>query len=150
MAVSLPLGGCAALTEVVGQQNLQFEDPAGDLVVSEVDQDAVPLYLAVPPTEADVIPAKAAASFNIDSETVRYQGQWDGKNIYLVSRNNAVSVIQGIPGDENSWGMGSTDGNHVLGMTTDDSPEVTLQYLPAGTADVPEGWTALSGFIITR
>jgi hypothetical protein len=65
-----------------------------------------------------------------------------------------VNIITGVIGEESSWGAGSSGGNSVIGFgpfaSEDPNGPVSLQYLPQGTAEVPEGWRALSDWIIVR
>jgi hypothetical protein len=132
----------------VGQSGTQ--QPPIDLVASEVSQDSTPLFLDAPRSDLRDIPVGISSAFGLDSATVRYQGQWHGQKVYLTARGNSVSILQGKPGDAESWGISSSAGNYVLGTSVNGSSNGLLQYLPAGNATIPTGWTALSEFIIVR
>ena len=132
----------------VGQS--ETHQPPIQLVASEVSQDSTPLFLDAPKSDLRDIPAGISSAFGLDSATVRYQGQWHGQQVYLTARGHSVSILQGHPSDAESWGISSSAGNYVLGTSVNGSSKGLLQYLPAGTATIPTGWTALSEFIIAR
>lgn len=142
---------CSAAPGDVGPVDLRgAHAPSIQLVESEVSQDTSPLYLGAPKSDLSDIPAGISSAFGLDSETIRYQGQWHGQQVYLTTRGHSVSILQGHSSDAESWGISSSAGNYVLGTSVNGSSKSLLQYLPAGTATIPIGWTALSAFIIAR
>ncbi|WP_348003908.1 hypothetical protein [Pseudolysinimonas sp.] len=150
----LVLSGCSAAPSL--------PEAGSDLVISDVNPDSVPAFLSTPQGEDDVLPDEASA-LSIAPQTIRYQGEWSGKSVYLgVNGTSTVVIISGVPGDPATWGAGSSIGNVVIGMSDwpsdsdpsdsdpSDSDDVALQYLPQGSANPPDGWIALSPFLIVR
>lgn len=83
----------------------------------------------------------------MDPASTRFQGRWEGKEVFLgVSGDNTVNIITGVEGESEGWGAGRSVGNTVLGFSNAD--EVSLQYLPQGSDTPPEGWSALSDWVI--
>ncbi|CAN5370342.1 hypothetical protein BH09ACT4_BH09ACT4_18440 [soil metagenome] len=118
-----------------------------ELVTSTVDPASAPAFLDSPQTQADVINDLDVGIFGVNTESIRYQGEWKGLSVYLgVAGTAGVHIITGTPGDSHSWGSGSTGGNAVIGL--DMSADSGLQYLPQGTADIPDGWVVLSDYVI--
>ena len=142
--VGLLLSGCGA--SAVGDE----------LVTSTVDVQSVPGFVAEEQDEEDVISAFDVATFGVDPDTTRYQGEWEGEDfqpgisgydVYLgLAGSYTVHLITVPVGHPDMWGSGSSDGNTVVGL----GEPITLQYLPQGTAVPPEGWHALSDWIIVR
>lgn len=125
-------------------------DPSLDLVETDVSPTSTPLFLEQPQGEDDELPEEAAFA-SADPASVRYQGTWEGQAVYLaVSDSYRVELIVGVFGDESTWASNSSDGNVVIGLGFGSTGEPGLQYVPHGSADPPQGWTALSDFIIVR
>ncbi len=125
-------------------------DPAVDLVETDVSPTSTPLFLEQPQGDLDELPEEAAFA-SADPASVRYQGMWERQAVYLaVSDDYRVELIVGVVGDESTWASNSSDGNVVIGLGVGDTGEVGSQYVPHGSDDPPEGWTALSDFIIVR
>jgi hypothetical protein len=136
------LAGCAG-TPIATQLELQR------LLVSEVDPSSAPTFLETEQQASDVIPVELAG---IGPETTRYQGEWEGRHIYLgVGGTSTVYVISMNPDDPSDWGAGSSIGNTPIGLSPWlDGEEVGLIYLPQGPAPTPDGWEAFSDFMIVR
>jgi hypothetical protein len=148
----LILSGCAA-------SPLAVSDAADEdvLVTSTVDKSELPGFLAEEQDADDVVPCLKAGDTFLDPATIRYQGEWHGDNgvpnssgydIYLGTngRGSTVNVITVSIDDPEQWGFGSSMGNTVVGL----GDPVSLQYLPQGTATPPEGWHALSPWVIVK
>ena len=120
-----------------------------DLVTSAVDPASTPAFLGTTQRNSDLIDDLDVTAFGVVPASLRYQGEWEGLSVYLgVSGISTVHVITGRPGDPDTWGSGSSEGNTVIGLGRTD--ETTLQYLPQGTSEVPEGWHALSPHVIVK
>lgn len=148
LACALLLSGCAVGGDPVAAS------PGVELVVSTVPSDSVPGFLSEPQDEFDVVDEFDVAATGVDPASIRFQGEWGGREIFLgVSGKTTVNLIVGIDGDPGEWGTGRSIGNAVIGTNPDwtsKSGETTLQYVPQGTEEVPEGWSALSEWIIVR
>ena len=143
LATVILLAGCASDTVGPG-------DDSDDLVTSTVGRETIPEFLAEPQEPRDLEAVEAIDLFEVDPDSYRYQGEWEGKDVYLAYVHGiTVHLITGTPGEE-GWSDASTIGNAVLGLGSGTGEELGLQYLPQGTADVPEGWTALSDWVIVR
>ena len=147
LAAGLMLGGCAAIAQAVNIPEMMEVDR---LVTSDVDPASTPLFLSDPQTEIDMIGDQISSS-GIDSDSIRYQGEWDDTRIYLgVVDETTVRMIL-LPLDiPDGWGAGGSLGNTVFGMATGTDGKINLQYVPHGTAEPPEGWIALSDWVIVR
>lgn len=144
-AVAL-LSGCAATPLFVD------ESP---LLTSDVAADSPPAFADVPADPAHPLPDATAETLGLDEETaqtVRYQGDWFGEQLYLYDGHGTVFLLGVSIDDPEMWHTGSSLGNVPFAMesgdTTDD--EWMLQYLPQGTADLPDGWTAFSPYLASR
>jgi len=107
---------------------------------------STPAFLAGTQLTSDQLPAGVADTVGVGQDSTRYQGDWDGRQIYLgVTDNSSVCLVTGIPDHLDSWVAGCGAGNEVVTWKADDGGVV--KYLPiAGTA-TPEGWTHLSDFV---
>jgi hypothetical protein len=118
-----------------------------ELVKSTVDRSTVPGFVSEEQGERDVITGFDVTGLGIDPATTRYQGVWDGQDVYLgVAGHSTVHVITVPLENPEEWGSGSSIGNSVLGR----GDPLSLQYLPQGTAVVPDGWSDLSDWMIIR
>jgi hypothetical protein len=119
------------------------------LLGTDVDPASTPAFLATPQVDEDVVTEMNVSVVGITPESTRFQGEWEGREVYLgVIDESTVALILGVPGAADTWGTMSSSGNVVLGFSL--TEEVTLKYLPQGTGSIPEGWEALSDFVITR
>lgn len=135
------LSGCSASAPV---------DPLAEVMASDVDPRTPPAFLDSPQLEADVLPGDGAIS-GIEPDSTRYQGEWGGRDIYLgVSGTSTVNLVTVDPSETKSWSVGSSTGNSPLGTSAWDDDDVTLVYLPQGSASAPEGWEAFSPYMIAR
>lgn len=105
-----------------------------------------PAFLASDQGDADLLPAGIADSISIDPTSTRFQGSWDGHQVFLGVRGpDSVCLVTAVPGDESSWTTGCGAGNEVV---TDEFPDGgTVKYLPMITSAAPQGWTRLSDFV---
>lgn len=143
------VSGCAAGDASSRSTAPAFVGPGSELVTSEVPPTSAPAFLSTPQDEIDLLPPHAIAVLKVDPATARFQGKWNGKEVYLaVAGAVAVRVVTGITGDDESWASGGSLDNRVIGLSDDESG--SLQYLPQGTGTVPNGWTALSDFVIVK
>ncbi len=147
VAVGLMLAGCAALTQAaVTLEELEVDR----LVTSDVDPASTPGFVNDPQTEVDMIGDEIPYS-TIDGASIRYQGEWDDTSIYLGLVDTAtVRIITLLPDVPDGWAAGGSLGNTVFGLATGTDGKMNVQYVPHGTAEVPEGWIALSDWIIVR
>jgi hypothetical protein len=105
-----------------------------------------PAFLAGEQLDADRLPSGIADSIRIDPDSTRYQGSWDGRQVFLaVKGTDSVCLVTALAGDDSSWKAGCGDGN---GVVTDEFPDgATVKYLPMVTSAAPEGWTRLSDYV---
>ena len=105
-----------------------------------------PAFLAGEQLDADRLPSGVADTIRIDPDSTRYQGSWDGHQVYLAVKGaDSVCLVTALPGDDSSWKAGCGDGN---GVVTDEFPDgATVKYLPMVTNAAPEGWTRLSDYV---
>jgi hypothetical protein len=137
MMVALSLTGCSSLAGGSGDE----------LVTSNVDRSTVPGFVSEKQVERDVIDGFDVTELGIDPATTRYQGEWDGQDVYLgITGGSAVQVVTVSLDNPEEWWSGTSVGNSVLGL----GDPVTLQYLPQGTEVVPDGWRAMSGWMMIR
>ena len=128
--------------------------PVDDLVVSTVPSSSVPDFLAEAQDESDIVDEFDVTSFGVAVNSIRFQGEWGGREIFLgVSGEATVNFLVGVDDEPTEWGVGRSIGNSVIGTNTDwldQTGRTTVQYLPQGTEEVPEGWSALSDWVIVR
>ena len=138
LAPALLLTGCSAATDA---------DTA--LVTSDVDPDTPPAFLDTAQQPSDRLTDFDVTRAGVDPDSTRYQGTWDGDRLYLgVTGTSTVVFLAGVPGDASSWTWSSSEGNAVMGFGVHGPAD--LQYLPEGTADAPQGWFALSDYLIAQ
>ncbi len=106
----------------------------------------MPAFLAENQLASDDLPAGVADTVGVGPDSTRYQGDWDGRQIFLgITKKSSVCLLTGIPDRLDSWVAACGAGNEVVTWKADDGGVV--KYLPiAGTA-TPEGWTRLSDFV---
>ena len=107
---------------------------------------SAPAFLANNQLAADFLPAGVADTVGVGQDSTRYQGAWDGREIFLgVKDDSSVCLVTGIANHLESWAAGCGTGNEVVTWKADDGRVV--KYLPiAGTA-TPTGCTRLSDFV---
>ncbi len=105
-----------------------------------------PAFLGTEQLDADRLPDGVADSIRIDPDSTRYQGNWDGHQVFLaVKGTGSVCLVTALAGDNSSWKAGCGDGN---GVVTDEFPDgATVKYLPMVTNAAPQGWTRLSDYV---
>ena len=134
LAVALLLSSCAP------SSNPTTHPPDPSPTVSH------PAFLAAEQADVDRLPSGIAESIQIDPGSTRYQGNWDGHEVFLaVKGTDSVCLVTALPGDDSTWKAGCGDGN---GVVTDELPDgATVKYLPIVTKAAPEGWTRLSDYV---
>ena len=106
---------------------------------------AVALLSAAPPAVAEVL--------GVDPATARFQGEFEGEavSLYVVASAD-VGMLAFEVDDPGMAGSGTADGNSPMGLSVGDPPgdRWLMQYVPQGTADLTDGWTALSAWVAWR
>jgi hypothetical protein len=105
-----------------------------------------PAFLDTDQSDIDLLPSGVADTIQITADSTRFQGTWDGRQVYLAVKGaGAVCLVTGFDGDDSSWNTGCGAGN---GVVTDEFPDgATVKYLPMATTAAPEGWTRLSDYV---
>jgi len=105
-----------------------------------------PAFLTSPQTDADVLPEGVADGMHIDPGSTRYQGSWNGRQVFLAVKSaGSVCLVMTTLHDADKWTAACGDGN---GVVTDELPDgTTAKYLPMVTTAAPEGWTRLSDYV---
>jgi hypothetical protein len=134
IAVAVLLSGCAPSSTPT----------AGSGSPSPVESH--PAFLAAGQNETDRLPGGVADSIQIAADSTRFQGNWDGREVFLgVKGTDSVCLVTGFASDAGSWKAGCGNGD---GVVTDELPDGgTVKYLPMATSAAPEGWTRLSDFV---
>ena len=135
LAVALLLSSCAPSSS-----------PTSQVISSPSPTVSEPAFLADDQLDADRLPDGVAESIQIEPASTRFQGSWDGHQVFLaVKGTDSVCLVTGLATDESSWNAGCGDGN---GVVTDEFPDgATVKYLPMTTSTTPEGWTRLSDYV---
>ena len=126
------------------------------LIPTEVAPDSRPAFVDDPQDASHPLPASVAEGLRLDDEvlaTVRYQGDWYGQHLYLYDGHGTVILLGVELDDPDLWNTGSSAGNVPFAMESGDlteGEEWFLQYVPQGTADLPDGWTAFSPWLASR
>ena len=120
------------------------------LYVSDVDPSSAPAFIDEVQRLDDILPI-FAGEVAVDATSARYQGEWEGRDVYLaVAHGNIVNVIT-IPHDNpGDWAARSSFGNVVIGISAQGESEPDLLYLPQGSDSAPSGWRAVSRHLIAR
>ena len=105
-----------------------------------------PAFLGGEQEEADRLPEGVAQEMRIDPDSTRYQGSWDGRQVFLgVKTAGSVCLVMTTFSDASKWTAACGDGN---GVVIDELPNgTTAKYLPMATQAAPEGWTRLSDYV---
>jgi hypothetical protein len=105
-----------------------------------------PAFLTSPQIDADVLPESVADGMHIDPASTRYQGSWNGRQVFLAVKSaGSVCLVMTTLYDADKWTAACGDGN---GVVTDELPDgTTARYLPMVTTAAPEGWTRLSDYV---
>lgn len=119
------------------------------LIPTDVSADTVPAFLDEPQDPVDAIPPEVADTFNVDPAYARYQGVWYGEDVYLSVASGTVMMIGVNREDPSLMHAGHSNGNVPFAWESGDTTDEKwiLQYLPQGTADLPDGWTAFSSYL---
>jgi hypothetical protein len=96
--------------------------------------------------DSDRLPDGVADSIQVRADSSRFQGDWDGQEVFLAVKGaNTVCLVTGPVGNVGSWNVGC---GGITGVVTDELPDGgTVKYLPMATSAAPEGWTRLSDFV---
>ncbi|HEY4225875.1 MAG TPA: hypothetical protein VGM70_08685 [Pseudolysinimonas sp.] len=137
LAAALLLSSCAPSSTPVAEHT---ETPTPTPTVSQ------PAFLQTGQSSADLLPADVAQTVSVDPVSTRFQGSWDGHQIFLALKDStSVCLVTGLAGDGSSWASGCGTGNEVV---TDQLPDGGIvKYLPMTTSAVPAGWTRLSDHV---
>jgi hypothetical protein len=135
LAALLLLSSCAPSSNRDGHQSSSPSPTA-----------SMPAFLAGDQLAADSLPAGVADTVGVGQDSTRYQGEWDGREIFLgVKDNSSVCLVTGIVDHLDSWAAGCGAGNEVVTWKADDGGVV--KYLPIAGTTTPQGWTRLSDFV---
>jgi hypothetical protein len=135
LAAALLLSSCAPSSS-----------PATEHTVQPTPTVSRPAFLLGDQDDADVLPENIADTVKVDPASTRFQGNWDGQQVYLGLKNSSsVCLITGVAGDDSSWAAGCGAGNEIV---TDQLPDGGIvKYLPMTTSAAPAGWTRLSAYV---
>src|SRR4051812_37331055 len=65
---------------------------------------SIPAFLAPAQGDIDRLPDGVAAGMRIDPETTRYQGTWDGRQVFLgVKSAGSVCLVMTTSSDPSKW-----------------------------------------------
>jgi hypothetical protein len=107
---------------------------------------SMPAFLTSTQADGDALPDGIATPIDIGVTSTRYQGQWDGHDVYLGLRNDSsVCLVAGAGSDPANWVARCGTGNEVVTWTPPDGGIV--KYLPITTSTTPQGWTRLSDYV---
>jgi hypothetical protein len=101
---------------------------------------------------ADLLPAEVAAfATNVDLESTRYQGEFEGTSIW-VGRGSAedANCIVTVNNDQPDQAFATCGGDDVGTSLDGGGPEVRFTSTGAATSLQDEGWTALSDWVVVR
>jgi hypothetical protein len=102
---------------------------------------SMPTFLHGAQSGSDRLPDDVTTRVDVDATSSRYQGQWDGREIYLaVKKGSSVCLVTGIFDTPESW---VADG--VVSSKFSDGDMV--KYLPMASAVTPQGWTRVSDYV---
>ncbi|EPR75367.1 hypothetical protein ADILRU_2323 [Leifsonia rubra CMS 76R] len=143
LAAVATLSGCSLSHEPV--------DPAIEgMMRDDALASSTPGFLSDPQVETDLLPEEAAGLVGGDPTNSRFQGMWNGQQVYLTVKGDyMVSVVTGPWGDEQVWSGGGGLGNTASSHEDTANGEVLI-YLPQGTETVPDGWIALSDWVSVK
>jgi len=146
VAVVAVMGGCSA----VSRTPLETPGIAPSLIPSDIDPDRRAGFLDDPPDADHPLPPAVAETFGVDDASARYQGELTGEAVYLyVVDPDDVGMLTFEVDDPGMAGAGTAAGNSAFGLSVADG-KLLVQYLPQGTADIPDGWIALSSWVAWR
>ena len=105
-----------------------------------------PAFLDHHQSAADLLPDGVADTVGVGQESTRYQGAWDGREVFLgVKDDSSVCLVTGVRDLPESWAAGCGTGNEVVTWKAEDGGVV--KYLPIAGSATPAGWTRLSDFV---
>ncbi len=107
---------------------------------------STPAFRTSSQSATDHLPAGVATAIEIGEDSTRYQGRWDGRDVFLAIKNSSsVCLVTGTSNDVTSWVAGCGTGNEVVTWTFPDGG--VIKYLPMTASASPEGWTRLSEYV---
>ncbi len=135
LSAVLLLSGCALSTT-----------PAPEHTANPTPTVSQPAFLLTEQDETDLLPDDIAQALGVDSSSTRFQGGWDGYQVFLALKDpGSICLITGLAADASSWMTGCGAGNEVV---TDELPDGgTVKYLPMTASATPAGWTRLSDYV---
>ncbi len=137
LAAVLLLSSCAPSTTPAPERTAT---PSPSPTVSQ------PAFLSTEQDETDLLPDDIAQALGVDSSSTRFQGGWDGYQVFLALKDpGSICLITGPAGDASRWMAGCGAGDEVV---TDELPDGgTVKYLPMTASATPAGWTRLSDHV---
>ncbi|MBX3104974.1 MAG: hypothetical protein IT191_02695 [Microbacteriaceae bacterium] len=116
-------------------------------MTTTIDSSTIPAFLNEPQEKSDMLAVDELEGSSIDPSSTRFEGRWEDWDVYLgVSGKYTVNIISVDPDTHRVVSYGHGIGNSVAGL----GEPISLQYLPQGTSEVPDGWHALTEWIIVR
>jgi hypothetical protein len=107
---------------------------------------STPAYLSSSQLASDLLPDGVADAVGVGHDSTRYQGEWDGRNVFLgLGEDTSVCLITGIPDVSGSWAAQCGSGDEVVSWKAQDGGVV--KYVPISSSATPEGWTRLSDYV---
>lgn len=103
-----------------------------------------PPYFEQPVAEV-ALPAEA----KVDSREARLQGTHAGYDVYLAPSSEVAHATCAVLVAESDGGFLASfcaGGGQLAGM----SPELSVEYSASGFAEIPDGWTELSDYVMVR
>lgn len=137
----------AGLLLLAGCSTPYVANDLDEMMTTDVEPTTLPAFLDDAQSERDILPSEDLETTSIDPTSTRYEGRWEGWDVYLaVSGEYTVNLVSVDPTTHRVVSYGHGIGNSVTGT----GEPLSLQYLPQGTTVVPEGWRALTEWIIVR
>lgn len=136
LAATLLLSSCAPTSTSAGSQRHSTPSPT----------ISAPSFLSAAQSDTDLLPDGVAETVQVGSSSSRYQGEWDGHQIYLALKDSdSVCLVTGVRNQLDSWIAGCGAGNEIVtGKFADGG---IVKYLPMTTSITPQGWTRVSDHV---
>lgn len=99
------------------------------------------------PDTSTPIPDELTVEYALEPESVRYQGSSGGIEVYLARGDGRTHLVLVDDDDLSKSLSASTTGPGFVGA---ERRGIEFRYVPEGTDPTPEGWTALSDWVLTR
>ena len=148
------LGGCTVAPPTESSPSSgATPDDRPSLIPSDVAPDSAPGFLADPVDPDHPLPPAVAETYDLDPAAVWFQGEFESEAVYLyVAGAVDAGMVTFDIVDPGMSASGRTTGNSPMGLDViaPDGDRWILQYVPQGTADLPDEWTALSDWVAWR